>query len=108
MDDIADNSELTPKSKVERLNAMADAVSGGVGLGEAGFETATRMHESLSETRITAKHCTDLVDAFRQDAVKNRYEDWDELIGYCMRSAALTMNSMKSSGSSTVRRSSGR
>ncbi len=88
IDDIADNTELAPETKIERLNAMADAVSGGKIMHEPGFETAKRMHESLVDTNITARHCTDLVDAFRQDAVKGRYVDWDELIGYCMRSAA--------------------
>lgn len=88
IDDIADNPELAPEEKVERLNAMADAVCGGKIMHEPGFETARRMHESLVETDITTRHCTDLVDAFRQDAVQGRYKDWDELIAYCMRSAA--------------------
>lgn len=88
IDDIADNPDLTPKSKVDRLNAMADAVGGGQMLGKPGFETATRLHESLLETGVTDRHSTDLVDAFRQDAVQGRYKDWDELIRYCLRSAA--------------------
>jgi squalene synthase HpnC len=29
----------------------------------------------------------DLLSAFRQDTVKNRYETWDELLDYCRRSA---------------------
>ena len=28
-----------------------------------------------------------VLKAFRQDAVKNRYEDWDDLLGYCELSA---------------------
>ncbi len=88
IDDIADNPELTPKTKVERLNAMAEAVCGRGNYDAAGYETASRMHKSLEETGITTRHCTDLVDAFRQDAVQNRYQDWDGLIGYCLRSAA--------------------
>ena len=88
IDDIADNPELVPNDKVERLNAMADAVSGHEIRHEPGFETASRMYDSLTETNIPARHCTDLVDAFRQDAVKGRYANWDELIGYCLRSAA--------------------
>lgn len=88
IDDIADNPELTPQTKVERLKAMADAVSGAEIRLKPGFETANRMHESLVQTDITARHCTDLVDAFCQDAVKGRYANWDELIGYCLRSAA--------------------
>ena len=30
----------------------------------------------------------DLISAFKQDAIKLRYKDWDELIDYCDRSAS--------------------
>ncbi len=88
IDDIADNPELTAKTKIDRLNAMDDAVCGATTYGQPGYETASELHDSLKETGITTRHCSDLVDAFRQDALKNRYDDWDDLIGYCMRSAA--------------------
>ncbi len=88
IDDIADNPDLVAKTKIDRLNAMDDAVRGKETYGQTGYETASQLHDSLKETGITTRHSSDLVDAFRQDAVKNRYRDWDELIGYCMRSAA--------------------
>jgi phytoene/squalene synthetase len=46
------------------------------------------MHVSLQQTGIDAAHCHALLDAFRQDAVKRRYADWSELMGYCQLSAA--------------------
>jgi phytoene/squalene synthetase len=49
---------------------------------------AARMRASLEETAVSPRHCLDLLDAFRQDAVKARYADWDELMHYCDRSAA--------------------
>ena len=39
-------------------------------------------------TQVTHQHCLDLISAFKQDAVKSRYDDWDDLIDYCNRSAA--------------------
>ncbi len=87
IDDIADNPDLSADEKVLRLNAMDEAVQGKRG-DEPGLETAIAMHKSLVETNITSRHCSDLVDAFRQDSVQNRYQDWDELINYCLRSAA--------------------
>jgi len=45
------------------------------------------MRVSLAETGIDPAHCRDLLDAFRQDAVKLRYEDWQDLMGYCRLSA---------------------
>lgn len=83
-DDIADNPALEPADKIARLNQMAAAIEGNA----SAPAKARRMRESLSATGVQARHCRDLLDAFRQDAVKRRYADWDELVDYCMRSAA--------------------
>ena len=32
---------------------------------------------------LSARHAQDLLNAFRQDATKLRYKDWDDLIDYC-------------------------
>jgi farnesyl-diphosphate farnesyltransferase len=37
---------------------------------------------------MTAQHCHDVLHAFRLDAVKLRYRDWDDLMGYCRYSAS--------------------
>ncbi|MGI9371094.1 MAG: squalene/phytoene synthase family protein, partial [Hyphomicrobiales bacterium] len=87
IDDIADNPDLPSAEKSKRLTIMDDVVSGKT-FDASGLEVAISMRESLVETGITTQHCSDLVDAFQQDVVKNRYDDWDEVIGYCMRSAS--------------------
>ena len=46
------------------------------------------MRASLAATGVTAAHCHDVLRAFRQDAVKLRYRDWDDLMEYCRYSAA--------------------
>jgi farnesyl-diphosphate farnesyltransferase len=46
------------------------------------------MRQSLLETGLTARHCHDVLRAFRLDAVKLRYRDWDDLMGYCRYSAS--------------------
>ena len=43
---------------------------------------------SLINTGVAERHCLDLISAFKQDAVKSRYDNWAELIDYCRRSAA--------------------
>lgn len=86
IDDIADNPALSPDDKIERLDRFARAAE--QGSTDPALATAQRMHESLRETRITARHCIDLVSAFKQDAIKHRYANWAELIDYCDRSAA--------------------
>jgi farnesyl-diphosphate farnesyltransferase len=49
---------------------------------------AAAMRESLAATGMTAEHCHDVLRAFRLDAVKLRYRDWDDLMAYCRYSAA--------------------
>lgn len=87
IDDIADNPGLESAEKVRRLDGFAMAVRGKSN-SDAAYETGVRMRRSLAETDTTPQHCLDLIDAFKQDAVKNRYGDWDDLMGYCIRSAA--------------------
>lgn len=86
IDDIADNPALAPDDKLARLDAFADAVSAAAPA--TANPTAGAMRESLLATGVPARHCLDLISAFKQDAVKSRYADWDELIDYCDRSAA--------------------
>ena len=87
IDDIADNPDLEAADKIERLEGFARAVSGADTVSPA-FRKAHDLRCSLAETGVTHRHCTDLTRAFRQDATKLRYDDWDDLIEYCNFSAA--------------------
>jgi squalene synthase HpnC len=84
-DDIADNPALTADDKVARLDRMAAILDGA---SAADSPAAAAMRESLLETGLAAQHCHDLLHAFRLDAVKLRYRDWDDLMGYCRYSAS--------------------
>ncbi len=86
IDDIADNPALAPEDKITRLSRFESALQGG-GDNDPALATATRMRASLAETGVTAHHCLDLITAFKQDAVKLRYGDWDDLMAYCALSA---------------------
>ena len=86
IDDIADNSILLPEEKIERLEGFDKAL---MGLDNTpAFEKAHIMRSSIIFTGVPIQHCRDLISAFKQDAVKLRYNDWDELMDYCDRSAA--------------------
>ena len=84
-DDIADNPWLTAADKVRRLDRMAEILDGAPG---DESPAAAAMRQSLAETRITAQHCHDVLRAFRLDATKLRYRDWDDLMAYCRYSAS--------------------
>ena len=87
IDDIADNPGLAPEEKVRRLDGFARGLTGD-GPDDPAYATAHAMRRSLAEASITPRHCLDLIDAFKQDAVKGRYDDWADLMHYCIRSAA--------------------
>lgn len=87
IDDIADNPALDAADKVSRLQGFEDVLMGR-GRDVRGYEKAVRMRDSLDATNVTSRHCADLIAAFKQDATKLRYRDWDELMGYCILSAA--------------------
>ena len=86
IDDIADNPDLAAEEKIRRLDGFADALEGRNP--DLAFGRAHRMRASLAATGVSARHCLDLVAAFKQDAVQQRYRDWDDLMGYCILSAA--------------------
>lgn len=82
-DDIADNPALAPDDKVRRLDAFEAGLAAGMDTPEA----TARLRDSLTETGVPDRHARDLLAAFRQDATKRRYANWDELLGYCALSA---------------------
>lgn len=86
IDDIADNPKLAPADKVTRLDRFAAALAGG-SLDPA-YAKALALRATFNATGISPRHGLDLISAFKQDAVKSRYETWAELIDYCLRSAA--------------------
>lgn len=85
-DDISDSPDLGPLEKITRLDAFERVL-----IGEApdapGFEKAISLRNSLAQCGVTPDHARALLSAFRQDAIKKRYQDWRELHEYCQRSA---------------------
>jgi hydroxysqualene synthase len=86
-DDIADNPEMSSEEKIKRLEGFEEALLG-KGSGNSAFQKALNMHESLKESGVSPQHCRDLLCAFKQDAIKSRYDDWADLVSYCALSAA--------------------
>jgi farnesyl-diphosphate farnesyltransferase len=83
-DDIADSPLLNPQDKIFRLDVMEDVL---LGARESGSPSALALRGSLAESGVSVVHSQALLRAFRQDAHKNRYADWDELLEYCRYSA---------------------
>jgi squalene synthase HpnC len=82
-DDVADNARLGGPEKLDILNRLeADLLGHGDGSKEA-----IRLRDILRQRGLTPQHALDLLKAFKQDASKHRYADWDDLIDYCRYSA---------------------
>ncbi|MUH05222.1 squalene/phytoene synthase family protein [Commensalibacter melissae] len=88
IDDIADSEMLSSEEKVKRLNGMQAVLCDDVPAPDrADVQSARYLRNSLLETGVSFDTATDLLIAFRQDAVKNRYETFAELLEYCRYSA---------------------
>ena len=84
-DDIADAPDIPAEEKVARLEAVQRALT----VDESALpDWAVPYHKSLLEQGNGPANGRDLLSAFIQDATKLRYRDWDDLMDYCMRSAA--------------------
>ncbi len=81
-DDIADHPTLGESEKLELLDRLQTGLLGGDGDAEA-----VALHDALATRKLSPLHALDLLTAFRLDVTKRRYEDWDDLIGYCTYSA---------------------
>lgn len=81
-DDVADNPRLEPSDKLRLLRELEESL-GGAGTQPEGFA----LRNALAERGLDSVHAQDLLTAFRQDVLKKRYRDWNELIEYCRYSA---------------------
>jgi hydroxysqualene synthase len=82
-DDVADHPKLSPDEKIAHLDRMEQSLLGR----DDGNAAGIVLRAALAERNLTPQHAQDLLQAFRQDATKLRYKDWDELIDYCRYSA---------------------
>jgi hydroxysqualene synthase len=83
-DDIADNGALTSEQKLAALDRFEAALLGKTD----DIEPALPLRMMLAERSLSPRHAQDLLHAFRMDAVKSRYANFDELMHYCAYSAA--------------------
>ncbi len=82
-DDIADHVSLAPQDKLDKLDLLEAEL-----LGKSDSQPeAVALRAAFAERAMSPKHAQDLLNAFRLDVTKLRYENWDELIHYCSLSA---------------------
>jgi squalene synthase HpnC len=82
-DDVSDHATASPAAKLKRLAEIEASLTG---KGDACPEAVT-LGRVLAERNLGWEHMLDLLEAFRRDVTKLRYESWDELMEYCRYSA---------------------
>ena len=85
-DDIADEGNEKPEARLVKLNEFEQNFEQTLN-GKPGSAFFFALSETIIALNLTPKHFTDLVDAFKQDVVKKRYADYEELLNYCNNSA---------------------
>lgn len=86
-DDFADEGELKPEERLDLLNGFRrelELITTGASPQTAFFFALKSMTE---EYKLPLQPFYDLLDAFSQDVVKSRYENFGEVMDYCRRSA---------------------
>jgi len=83
-DDVADHATASPKEKLARLAEIEASL---MGKSTMSAETVA-LRVALDERGLSPLHMLDLLEAFRRDVTKLRYDTWDELMDYCRFSAA--------------------
>ncbi|MFN4148666.1 MAG: squalene synthase HpnC [Rhodocyclaceae bacterium] len=86
-DDLADEGSLSTAERLRRL-AGYRAELDRIGRGEASEEPLFQaLQQQIASRGLPLEPFYDLLDAFCQDVVKDRYTSFDELLDYCRRSA---------------------
>lgn len=85
-DDIADEGNLPEEHRVDELNLFRDNFTGIV-LGDISSPVEAALLNTIKEKNLNPQLFYDLVSAFKQDLIKKRYNNFEELLDYCSRSA---------------------
>jgi squalene synthase HpnC len=85
-DDLADEGEASDELRTQNLELYEKKLE--LSLNEKPeSEFWFALSSTIKTKNLTPKYFYDLIDAFKQDIVKKRYTDSEELLNYCSRSA---------------------
>ena len=108
-DDIADEGEHTDAERLQGLagyNEELDRIASGARSSDPQFQVLAAI---IREWDLPLGLFRDLLDAFAQDVVKKRYDDYTQLLDYCRRSAnpvgRLLVHLVKRDSEENLRRS---
>ncbi len=86
-DDFADEGDLTVEERLALLNAFEDDLNLLVAYIRPDNPFFNLLRDTIKHHSLPYEPFYDLLSAFKQDVVKTRYENFDEIQDYCKRSA---------------------
>ena len=87
-DDFADEGDLPQETRLEQLDAYSKALSEIKNHGYSGTNPIfIALTDVIKKHNLPISLFNDLLSAFKQDVVKNRYANFEEVLDYCTRSA---------------------
>jgi squalene synthase HpnC len=85
-DDLADEGNIDSKKRIEELNKFEKEFSKSLN-GDSKNLYFIQLAETIIAKKLSVQNFYDLLSAFKQDVIKNDYEDFIEVQDYCKRSA---------------------
>lgn len=85
-DDLADEGNLEPERRLDELNKFELEFQKSL-RGESDNYFFNQLAKTIRDKKLSSGYFFDLLSAFKQDVVKKNYENFDEVLDYCKRSA---------------------
>ncbi len=84
-DDIADEGNLSSATRIAKLIKYKDLFINGLISDE--FPNLPAIYDSIEKNNLSNENFVNLIEAFIQDNLKNKYQTFDEVLNYCKKSA---------------------
>ena len=85
-DDLADEGNVDQKTRMDDLDRFELEFFNSL-KGESENFYFNQLSKTIGNNKLSTKHFTDLLSAFKQDVIKKEYNNYDEVLNYCKRSA---------------------
>ena len=86
-DDLADEGELAPSERLARLDTHERMLESAVEGRPPAAPTFVALADVFTRHRLSVQPFRDLLTAFRMDVTRDRYADFEDVLGYCRYSA---------------------
>ena len=85
-DDIIDEGNVEPEKRLNEINKFELEFQKSL-KGESDNLYFNQLAKTISDNKLSTGYFFDLLSAFKQDVVKKNYENFNEVLDYCKRSA---------------------